>query len=88
MNRKGVNDDIGTHLGNWNSRPVFDLTVARRELEIIRNDLHCNAVRISRQEVERLTQATPIAQEMGLEVWFSPLLYDKSADETLAYILE
>ncbi len=88
MNRKGVNYDVGTRLGDWAARPVFDLTVTRRELEIIRNDLHCNAVRISGQEVERLIQAAQIARELGLEVWLSPLLYDKSADETLAYILD
>ena len=47
MNRKGVNYDIGTHLGDWNSRPGWDLTTVRRELEVIHNDLHCDAVRIS-----------------------------------------
>ncbi len=88
MNRKGVNYDIGVYLGDWASRPVFDLTLIRRELEIIQNDLRCNAVRISGREIERLAQAAQIALELGLEVWLSPLLYDKSADETLAYILE
>ncbi len=45
MKRKGVCYDAGRVLyRNW--RPVFDPTIVRRELEIIRHDLHCNAVRI------------------------------------------
>ena len=45
MERKGVSYDVGRVMsGNW--RPVFDQKVAQRELEIIRNDLHCTAVRI------------------------------------------
>ena len=56
MNRKGINYDVGTHLADWNSRPVFDLHVVRRELEIIKNALRCNVVRISGQEVARLTK--------------------------------
>jgi len=45
MNRKGVLYDVGRVMGvNW--RPLFDPNVVHRELEIIKNDLHCNAVRI------------------------------------------
>jgi hypothetical protein len=45
MKRKGVCYDVGIVMGmNW--RPVFEPAVVRRELEIIRKDLHCNAVRI------------------------------------------
>jgi hypothetical protein len=43
VNRRGVSYDVGRVLGlNW--RPDFDPTVVHRELEIIKNDLHCNAV--------------------------------------------
>ena len=37
---------------NW--RPVFDPKIVRRELEIIKNDLHCNAVSIGARDSERL----------------------------------
>src|SRR5271170_837601 len=69
---------------NW--RPVFDPKIVRRELGIIRNDLHCNAVSISALDVGRVVTASTAALEEGLEVWLSPLLWDKSEDETVAYL--
>jgi len=45
MKRKGVSYDVGRVLGgNW--RPVFDPEIARQELKIMEDDLHCTAVRI------------------------------------------
>ena len=67
-------------------RPEFDAKVVRRELEIIRNDLHCNAVRLQGRNPERLRTAAVDALDLGLEVWFSPELWDHSGDETLAYL--
>lgn len=85
MNRRGVSYDVGRVMyGNW--RPVFDPTVVHRELEIIKNDLHCNVVRICGRDVDRLMTAAEDALGLGLEVWLSPELWDKSPDETLAYI--
>jgi hypothetical protein len=37
-------------------RTAPDMSVVRRELEIVRDDLHANAVRIVGSEVERMTQ--------------------------------
>ncbi|HEY1168455.1 MAG TPA: hypothetical protein VGE81_05700 [Candidatus Limnocylindrales bacterium] len=85
MNRRGVSYDIGRMMGvNW--RPVFDLKVVHRELEIIRTDLHCNAVRICGLDIDRLTTAAADALGQGLEVWLTPEMWDKSPDTTLAYI--
>jgi len=85
MIRKGVSYDVGRVMGgNW--RPVFDPQVAQRELEIIKNDLHCNAVRICGLDIQRLSTAAGLALELGLEVWLSPEMWDKSQPETLAYI--
>jgi len=82
---KGVSYDVGRVMaGNW--RPVFDPTTVRRELEIIRDDLHCNAVRICGLEIKRLVKTAEMALELGLEVWLSPEMWDKSQAETLAYI--
>jgi hypothetical protein len=69
---------------NW--RPIFDAEIVKRELEIIKTDLHCNAVRIGSQSVERLMIATKLALEQGLEVWPSPANWDRTPEETLAYI--
>jgi hypothetical protein len=85
MKIKGVSYDVGRVMGgNW--RPVFDPKVVHRELEIIKNDLHCNAARICGLDIERLMTATEDALKLGLEVWLSPEMWDKSQDETLAYI--
>ena len=85
MKRKGVSYDVGRVMGgNW--RPVFDPQVVRRELEIIQNDLHCNAVRICGLDIDRLTTAAEQALQLGLEVWLSPEMWDKSQEETLRYI--
>ena len=82
---KGVSYDVGRVMaGNW--RPEFDPKVVRRELEIIRNDLHCNAVRICGLDINRLVTAAEMALGLGLEVWLSPELWDRSQAETLAYI--
>jgi hypothetical protein len=86
MKRKGVLYDVGRVLGiNW--RPVFDPVVVRRELQIIRDDLHCNAVKICGRDLDRLTFAAEAALALGLEVWFSPELWDKDAGDTLAHIV-
>jgi hypothetical protein len=85
MNRRGVLYDAGRVLGlNW--RPVFDRQTVRRELQIIRDDLHCNAVKICGRDLDRLVAASEDALRLGLEVWFSPELWDRPTGETLAYI--
>jgi hypothetical protein len=88
MNRKGVCYDVGRVLmgGNW--RPKFDEHAVHRELGIIKNDLHCNAVRIVGLDVDRLMTASEDALTQGLEVWLSPELWDRSQDETVEYVAE
>jgi hypothetical protein len=86
MKRKGVSYDVGRVMGvNW--RPVFEPEVVHRELEIIKNDLHCNAVRICGLDVDRLMMAAEDALKQGLEVWLSPEMWDKSREETFDYIV-
>ncbi|NKY53229.1 abortive infection protein [Nocardia vermiculata] len=88
MRRRGVNYDVGIEFGQrYHSRPVFDPEVTRRELAIIGKDLHCNAVRITGTDPDRLSVAAEQALDLGLEVWLSPQLHDRSPRETLDYIL-
>jgi hypothetical protein len=85
MNRKGVSYDAGRVMGfNW--RPHFDPKIVKREFEIIKNDLHCNAVRICGFDVGRLLVASEAALNQGLEVWLSPEMWDKNPEKTLKYI--
>ncbi len=87
MKLKGVSYDVGRVMGiNW--RPNFDPKVVHRELEIIKNDLHCNAVRICGLDINRLTVASEIALEQGLEVWLSPEMWEKSPEKTRKYMVK
>jgi hypothetical protein len=89
MNIKGITYDVGTPTTHSTlSRETFDPRIVRREIEIIRNDLHCSAIRIHGQDVERLVLAGNFAIPQGLDVWFSPSLPDGTEDETLYYFAE
>jgi hypothetical protein len=66
------------------SRAHFEPEVVRRELTIIRDDLHCNAVQVIGGDPERLELAAGYAAELGLEVWFSPYPLDLTTDEILS----
>ena len=89
MNYKGINYDVGIPTTHGTlSRETFDPQIVRREIEIIRNDLHCNAIRISGQDLDRLIVAGNLAIEQGLDVWFSPSLADATETETLKYFAE
>ena len=87
MKLKGVSYDVGRVMGgNW--RPVFNIKVVHRELSIIKNDLHCNSIRICGLDINRLMKASEDALEQGLIVWLSPEMWDKNQVETLDYILK
>ena len=88
MKRKGVNYDVGRVMMGENWRPTFDSKLVYCELEIIKNDLHCNAVRICGLAIDRLMTATEDALKQGLEVWLSPEMWDKSQEETLDYLVK
>jgi hypothetical protein len=66
------------------SRERFDPRVVQRELAIIRDDLHCNAVQIIGGDPERLERAAGYAAGLGLEVWFSPYPLELTPGEMLA----
>jgi hypothetical protein len=84
MRAKGITYDTGFIRDGQNSREHFDPALAERELRIIRDDLHCNAVRISGGDPERLELAATLAADLGLEVWFSPYPLELTTDEMLA----
>jgi hypothetical protein len=88
MNRRGVCYDVGRVLWGQDWRPAFSLPETHRELQIIRNDLHCTSVRICGQDLDRVMVSAADALALGLEVWLSPELWDRGPDETLAYLGE
>ena len=54
-------------------------------MQIARDDLHCNAVRLIGRDVDRLVHVAERALALGLEVWLSPALWGRPPDQTLRY---
>ncbi|ATB46251.1 hypothetical protein [Corallococcus macrosporus] len=84
MRAKGISYDTGFLFKGAFSREVFDLEVVKHELRIIRDDLHCNAVRVIGGDPDRLELAATYAADLGLEVWFSPYPLGLSIEEMLS----
>ncbi len=93
MQHRGVHYDTGTTFRGpgyaiSTRRADLDTSVVRRELAIIRDDLHANAVRIVGSDVERMTAVTAVALGLGLEVWFSPAFFEYSPEQTAARMVD
>jgi hypothetical protein len=87
MKAKGIGYDAGFSFDGVSRRP-FEHAVVRRELEIIRDDLHCTAVRVFGNELDQLEFAAAYAAELGLEVWFSPFSHQLDAEEMLELLAD
>jgi hypothetical protein len=81
---KGIAYDTGFVRNGEISRSRFDPEVVRRELAIIRDDLHCNAVQLIGGDPERLELAANCAAGLGLEVWLSPYPLELTAEQMLS----
>jgi hypothetical protein len=88
MRAKGITYDTGFVRDGAISRENFDPAVVRRELAIIRDDLHCNAVQIIGGDPARLELAAGCAAELGLEVWFCPYPLELTGSEIVSAFAE
>jgi len=88
MKTKGINFDTGFLNKGTSTRASFDPEVVRREMQIIRDDLHCTAVRITGGDPDRLEIAARLAADAGLEVWFCPFTNGLTQDELLALLAD
>lgn len=86
--RHGITYDTGFISAGSSTHEPFDPDVVRREMRIIREDLHCDAVRITGGHVDRLEIAAVHAATVGLEVWISPFTNDLTTDELLALLAD
>ncbi|GHJ38691.1 hypothetical protein Sm713_43000 [Streptomyces sp. TS71-3] len=73
MRARGINYDTGIFPG---TRASFDPGTVRHEMAVIARELHCDAVRVSGGDPERLETAARYAAEAGLEVWMAPFPLD------------
>jgi len=88
MRLYGINYDVGFASGGTTTHEPFDPDIVRREMHIIRADLHCDAVRITGADPDRLEIAARHAAEAGLEVWYSPFTNGLTSDELLALLVD
>lgn len=87
MRARGIGYETGFTLNGVTSRP-FDEALVRRELRIIRDDLHCNAVRLFGNDLDRLEAAAGYAADLGLEIWFTPWPWELGGAEMLAMLID
>lgn len=91
VNRRGVSYNTGIVFSGpgykVQTRPKLSEQTARRELQIIRDDLHCNAVRLFGHDRDRMIGVAQDALALGLEVWLSPALWNSSAEATQRYFV-
>ena len=80
---RGITFDTGFANGITNTREPFVTEIVRREMQIIREDLHCDAVRITGAYPDRLEIAGAHAASAGLEVWLSPFTNGLTIDKLL-----
>ncbi|MFB4422764.1 hypothetical protein C5F59_016910 [Streptomyces sp. QL37] len=83
MRTFGINFDTGFTSAGTTTREPFDPAVVRREMEIIRDELRCDAVRVTGGDRDRLETAARLAAEAGLAVWYCPFTNALTQDELL-----
>ncbi|MGW2180381.1 hypothetical protein ACWCXX_20195 [Streptomyces sp. NPDC001732] len=88
MRARGINYDTGFLPGHDLSRKTFDPETVRHDMAVISGELHCDAVRVSGREPERLDIAARCAADAGLEVWFAPFPVDLPADRLLPFFAD
>jgi hypothetical protein len=87
MKHRGINYDVGTRtLRGGLTREIFETSTVSAEIDIIRNKLNCTDIRISGIDIGRLVEASTIALQAGLTVWFSPSLPYEDQANTLEHL--
>jgi hypothetical protein len=88
MRGKGITYDTGFRSAGTTTHEPFDREIVRREMRIIREDLHCNAVRVTGAYPDRLEIAATHAADAGLEVWFCPFTNGLTREELLELLAD
>jgi hypothetical protein len=92
VKHQGIHYDTGTLFRGpgyaiSTRRSALNWSQVHRELQIIRDDLHANAVRIGGSDVTRMLITSELALSLGLEVWFFPSFLEYSAAETTSRLV-
>lgn len=85
LDQKGILYDVGSsYLPGQHSRARWRPDVVRKELRVIREELHCTAVCLFGESPRRLEEAARTALELGLYVWLQP----RRLDDPLPRVLD
>jgi hypothetical protein len=87
LRARGIGYDTGFCIDGIFNRS-FDQALVRRELQIIHDDLRCNAVRLIGNDLDRLEFAANHAADLGLEIWFSPFPMGLDSKEVLQMLAD
>src|SRR5260221_3306441 len=88
MRGNGITYDTGFFNAGVSTHEPFDPQVVKREMRVIHDDLHCNAVRITGVNADRLEIAAIHAADTSFEGLFSPFTCDLSTDELLDFLAD
>ncbi|MFJ6570129.1 hypothetical protein ACIQNU_22170 [Streptomyces sp. NPDC091292] len=89
MRGKGITYDTGfINPAGVSTREPFDPEAVRRDMRVIRDELHCTAVRVTGGDPDHLEIAAERAADAGLEVWFSPFPCGLTTDALLALLAD
>lgn len=88
MRTRGVTYDTGFINNGVTTKELFNETTIAREMQIIKEDLCCNAVRITGGDANRLERAAILAAGAGLEVWYCPFTCDLNIPELQSFLLD
>lgn len=88
MRTFGITYDTGFTTAGTSTREPFDHAVVRREMQIIRNELGCDAVRVTGGDRDRLETAARYAADAQLEVWYSPFTNGLTTGELLDFLTD
>lgn len=88
MRVKGIIYDTGFINAGITTKKKFEINIIKREMHIIKNDLHCNAVRITGGDADRLEIAATLAASEGLEVWYCPFTCGLTIDELSSFLID
>nr|WP_221375309.1 hypothetical protein [Actinoplanes polyasparticus] len=84
----GLNYDTGFVSAGSTTHEPFDAETVRRDLHVIRDELHCDAVRITGGVQDRIELAARYAAEAGLEVWYCPFTNGLDREGLRAFVLD
>src|SRR6478672_1365877 len=88
MRIKGIVYDTGFINAGVTTKDTFDINLIKREMHIIKNDLHCNAVRITGGDADRLETVAALAASEGLEVWYCPFTCGLTISELSSFLID